>query len=449
MKSIRSRLLAWLLSSLLLAGLLASVVTYFQAREDVNDLFDSHLQRIAASLRNHRLPQPVDLRETRRLDEEGDEEGDWVVQIWKNDGSLIYGSQPGLLLPRYPEHGLSTRSWKDKDWRVFATAWQDRTIQVAQPLDVRRETAAGVAFRVLIPILLLIPILGIVIRISVGRALRPLDEIGASLERRGAAGLAPLPERDLPGEVIPLVTALNDLLRRLGESMEVQRRFVADAAHELRTPLTAVQLQLQLVERANSAEEREAELVQLERGVQRAIHLVRQLLTMARVEPDAVREPPEPVPLEETINAVITEYAPIAADRNIDLGLARSEPATVTGYPADLRIMLSNLVDNAIRFTPSGGRIDLRLSLCGRDAVLEVEDTGAGIPPGDRNRVFDRFYRRHGGATQGSGLGLAIVKCIVDRHGGRISLDAGGEGRGLKVTVILDSNPTDFTKEAR
>ena len=437
MKSIRSRLLAWLLASLLLAGLLASVVTYYQAREDVNDLFDSHLQRIAASLRNHRLPQPADLRDTRSLDEEGDEEGDWVVQIWKNDGTQIYGSRPDLLLPRYPERGLSTRSWRDKDWRVFATTWQDRTIQVAQPLDVRRETAAGVAFRVLIPILLLIPFLGIVIRISVGRVLRPLDEIGASLERRGPAALTPLPERDLPGEVLPLVKALNDLLRRLGESMEVQRRFVADAAHELRTPLTAVQLQLQLVERATSAEEREAELVQLERGVQRAIHLVRQLLTMARVEPDAVREPPEPVALEEPVNAVIAEYAPIAGDVNIDLGLARSEPATVTGYPADLRIMLSNLVDNAIRFTPSGGRIDLRLFPRGKDVVLEVEDTGPGIPPEDRDRVFDRFYRRRDGATQGSGLGLAIVKSIVDRHGGAISLDAGNGGRGLKVTVTL------------
>jgi two-component system OmpR family sensor kinase len=159
------------------------------------------------------------------------------------------------------------------------------------------------------------------------------------------------------------------------------------------------------------------------------------------MEPDAVREPPEPVALEEPVNAVITEYAPIAADKNVDLGLARSEPATVTGYLADLRIMLSNLVDNAIRFTPSGGRIDLRLFPRGKDVVLEVEDTGPGIPPEDRNRVFDRFYRRHGGATQGSGLGLAIVKSIVDRHGGRISLDAGNEGRGLKVTVTFDSNP--------
>ncbi|MHB8783663.1 MAG: sensor histidine kinase [Desulfobacteria bacterium] len=441
MKSIRSRLLAWLLSSLLLAGLLASAVTYFQAREDVNGVFDFQLQRIAASMKNHRLPQPVDLRDTGSLDGEGDEEGDWVVQIWRNDGTLMYGSRPDLLLPRYPERGLSTRSWKEKDWRVYATTWRDRTIQVAQPLDVRREMAAAVAFRVLIPVLVLIPLLGVVIRISVGRALRPLDEIGASLETRGAAAMAPLPERDLPGEVIPLVKALNNLLRRLGESMEVQRRFVADAAHELRTPLTAVQLQLQLVERATSAEEREAELVQLERGVQRASHLVRQLLTMARVEPDAVREPPEPVALEETVHTVIAEYAPIAADKNVDLGLARSEPATVAGYPADLRIMLSNLVDNAIRFTPSDGRIDLRLSLRGKDAVLEVEDTGTGIPPEDRDRVFDRFYRRHGGDTRGSGLGLAIVKSIVDRHGGRITLDAGDGGRGLKVTVTLDSIP--------
>ncbi len=436
MTSIRHRLLAWLLSALLSAGLAATAMTYFQAKEDVGELFDYELRQIAASMRHQQIPHPPPA-ENGFGDEEDNEAGDFVVQVWDQHGALVYASHPDVALPRFTGQGLSTPSWHGQGWRVYVAPARTRTVQVAQPMSARREMAAKVALRILIPILILIPVLGIVIWISVGRGLRPLTAISAALATRNPGAMEPLPERGLPGEVKPLVRALNDLLSRLGRAMETQRRFIADAAHELRTPLTAVQLQLQLLARADSAAERESALSDLTSGVQRAIHLVQQLLMMARIEPDISREAFRPVALDDVVNTVAAEYAPLALDKKIDLGVVRSEPAMVRGDAENLRVLVGNLVDNGIRYTPSGGSVDLSVYASDSEAVLEVEDTGPGIPPEERSRVFDRFYRALGSGVQGSGLGLAIVKSIVERHGGSLSLASGKTGRGLKLTVRL------------
>lgn len=436
MISIRRRLLLWLLSALGLIGLLASAVTYLQVREDVNGLFDYQLRQIAYSLRY----QPVAAPRPEQDESEGEEDlSDFVTQVWSRDGTLIYTSRPDLALPRFSDHGLATRSWRGERWRVFQVSGPGRVVQVAQPMNTRREMAASLALRVLGPVLALIPLLGAVIWISVGRGLRPLREISAELGARTPSAMTPLPQSRLPLEVAPLVAALNDLLERLSRAMQVQRRFVADAAHELRTPLTAVQLQLQLVERAATPAERAAGLARLASGVHRAVHLVQQLLALARVEPDAAQRALAPVALDDLARAAAADHAALAMDKGVDLGVARAEPVTVSGDAESLRVMLGNLLDNAIRYTPPGGRVDLSVYARDGEAVLQVEDTGPGIPREERERVFDRFYRRSGQDAQGSGLGLAIVKSILERHGGRISLDAGRDGRGLQITVTFAS----------
>ena len=267
------------------------------------------------------------------------------------------------------------------------------------------------------------------------------------MAERAPGVLEPLPEAGLPAEVQPLVHALNGLLGRLDRALGAQRAFIADAAHELRTPLAAVHLQAQIAERAGTDAERRAALAELKAGLARATHLVEQLLTLAREEPGVAERPFAPVNLVELARSVVGDHAAIAAARGVDLGIAgehaesAADRIVVNGDAAGLRALLSNLVDNAVRYAPAGGRVDVGLDKEGQDVVLAVRDSGPGIPASERGRVFDRFYRVPApGATDvsGSGLGLAIVKRIAERHDANIALGpgiSGPVGEGLGVTV--------------
>jgi len=233
------------------------------------------------------------------------------------------------------------------------------------------------------------------------------------------------------------VLSLKDLLARLKAALDAQRALVADAAHELRTPLTALQLQVQLVERATSVEERTTALGELQSGLQRAIHAVQQLLTLARQEPGAAEYHSSPVKLAELIRQVVVEQTRLAEAKDIDLGVTLvDETASVSGDIEALRILLSNLVGNALRCTPSGGRVDVSCGMNDGNAFIEVADTGPGIPVDERERVFDRFYRRGGVNEIGSGLGLSIVRTIADRHKAHVSLGESESG-GLRAKVAF------------
>jgi two-component system OmpR family sensor kinase len=260
---------------------------------------------------------------------------------------------------------------------------------------------------------------------------------------RRVDALDPLPDERLPDEVRPLVGALNDLLTRLAAALEHERAFMADAAHELRTPLTALHLQMEMLVRAGSEAERAAAMQTLSAGVQRTIRLVEQLLALARQQPRA--EPARVrAALDDLAREVVAELVPLADAKSIDLGISSSQPAFVHGDPDALRTLLRNLVDNAVRYTPSGGRVDVSVEhseqpdqagTSERRAEFRVVDNGPGIPPQERTRVFDRFYRRPGTSPPGSGLGMAIVKAIADTLGAVVTLDSGPDGRGLAVSV--------------
>jgi two-component system OmpR family sensor kinase len=430
MNSIRRRLLLWLLSGLALAVAAAALRIYTQTLDEANELFDYHLKQMAASLPNDSFEPLPPSKPSGPEIEDG-----LVVQIWDRNGLQLYFSHPASKLPQRAELGFSTVETARGSWRVYSALEQNNIVQVAQPMSVRQNLAAGMALRALVPLLVLLPLLGILIWLTVGRGLRPLDQMASALVRRTPDSLDALPQDGLPEEIRPLVQALNDLLLRLARALESQKAFVADAAHELRTPLTAVQLQIQLAERANTEEERKAAFAQLRQGQLRAAHLVQQLLTLARQEPGVAPQPHTAIDLAEVARLVVSEHAALAAERNIDLGLSQEEPAIISGDLEALRVMLGNLVDNAIRYTPRGGTVDVALQLRDGTAVMEVSDTGPGIPEEDRERVFDRFYRREINHASGSGLGLAIVKNIADRHHARIVLENRVPGPGLRASI--------------
>ncbi len=430
--SIRRRLLVWLLGSATLAVAAGAVSTYLVARKEANQLADYQLQQMALSFRDHALASGLIPHE--------DEDGpglEVLVQIWNQEGVRLYMSHPRSGIPDRAQLGFADVASRQGRWRVYSVQVRDHVIQVAQPYSVRNRIAASVALRTAWPLAAVLPLLGLLIWFTVGRGLSPLERLARDVGRRSPDALEPLPQHGLPKEVRPLVQSLNDLLQRLERALHTQRAFVADAAHELRTPLTALRLQAQVAERASDPAERGEALGNLKQGVERASHLVQQLLTLARAEDLPAKIAPAAVRLDELARDVVAEYTPLAQTRGVDLGLARIEAVTVAGAAAGLRTLLSNLVDNAVRYTPSPGRVDVAAFHDGALAALEVSDSGPGIPPEERTRVFDRFYRRAGEISDGSGLGLAIVKQIVEHHGGTIALEDAGSAGGLKVAVRL------------
>jgi two-component system OmpR family sensor kinase len=421
MNSIRRHLLIALLGTLCVAMSLGGWATYRVAQSEVGILFDYHLQQIALSLRDQRFQGSAEaLAADRSLD--------YVIRVWDRNGLTVFYSRPHDALPELTRLGYSMTETREGAWRLYAIQYHGQTIAVAQPMRVRDRQAAAAAWRTLEPFLILLPLLGLLIWWLVGWGLRPLGRLAKSVEARTPDLLDPLPGADVPEEARPLVDSLNDLLGRLKAALDAQRAFVADAAHELRTPLTALQLQAQLVERARSDEERHAALGDLKEGLRRATHGVRQLLTLARQEPGAAEARWLPVRLAPLARESVTEHSALAAARRVDLGVLHAgEDATVTGDADALKTLLDNLIANALRHVPEGGRVDVACGVRDGAAYLEVADDGPGIPPEERERVFDRFYRRGGGS--GAGLGLAIVRMIAQRHGATVRLldsDAGG-----------------------
>jgi two-component system OmpR family sensor kinase len=446
MNSIRRQLLISLIAVLLAGFGLAGWLTFRQARAEANELFDFQLQQTAAALPSEPFSSAFGAGDP--------ESGGVVIQIWSREGVQLYYSHPRAPLAPRARLGFSTEHTSSGDWRVYSAVVGDNVVQLAQPMSVRSRLAAEVALRTLWPSLMLLPLLGVAVWLVIGRGLKPLRRVALALDTRQPDALDPLPDQRLPNEVQPLVRALNGLLERLAHALDTQRAFVADAAHELRTPLAALQIQVQLLERArNDAARREA-TADLKHGVERATRLVEQLLALARAEPGAdCASAGAPVSLRAVVEDSVRAYTTLAAQRGVDLGMDGAADATVFGDPDALRMMIGNLVDNAVKYTPRGGRVDVSTDVdgAGRPRV-QIVDTGPGIPAAERARVFDRFYRmpaRDESLAQicGSGLGLAIVRGVAQQHGASLQLDDGPGGCGLRVSVTFTRHPGG-TREA-
>ncbi len=436
--SIRARLLLSLLAALALAAALVGGVIYRNVLHETEALFDYQLRQMALSLRDQGEINPNDAAAL------SDEDLDFVVQIWRIDGRSVYASRAHKALPAQAVLGLAEVKVDGQRWRSFAVSARDKVIQVAQPVRIRQGLAAAAALRGVLPLLLAAPLLAAVLWWLISLSLRPLARVARQVAQQDAGTLQPLPAVDLPDEVAPLVAALNALLVRLGQAWAGQRAFVADAAHELRSPLTALKLQAQVLQRLDSAgadaATRRAALDALVAGVDRAGRLVEQLLTLARHEPGAAPHQPAATPQAVDLPALLRQVladsaAPLAAARGSQIKLEADEAIHVPGDAAALAVLVRNLVDNALRYSPPGGQVLLRLAGTPAGPLLTVDDSGPGIPPAERERVFERFVRGAASAeASGSGLGLAIVLSIARRHGASVVLADAPLG-GLRVAV--------------
>jgi signal transduction histidine kinase len=430
MNSIRARLLLALILLVAIVSMLAAAVTYRRVLNETSDLFDYQLRQMALSLRGQismapRIEVPPD---------QGD--SDFVVQIWDIFGTRVYLSRPGLPMINQVVLGYTNLSLRGDAWRAYGLQAADGVIQIAQPIRVRERLARAAALRVVIPLMLLLPIMVAFVAWIVGRGLQPLRHVTAEVQRRDVRSLRPLTDENLPREIAPLVSELNRLLARLAKAFSAQRDFIADAAHELRSPLTALRLQLQLLDRAPDERARIEARERLGAAVERAIHLVEQLLTLARSDPLEAATGVEEVDLAVVAAESIADTHVLAMTRNIDIALDPEPKSIVRGDPEALRTLARNLIDNAVRYTPPNGSVRVSCRPIAGGTVLEVTDTGPGISRADRERVFDRFYRHPTGTENGTGLGLAIVRAIAARHAAQVQLDEAASG-GLRVSVAF------------
>lgn len=446
--SLRGRLLWFLLAAITMAAIAQALIAYRSALNDADQIFDYHMQQMAMSLRSSATL-------TNKAADTSPDPGndDLVVQVWTPDGAQVFRSLSRAALPQRAVLGFSNVKANNTTYRIFSVQTSNQTVQVAMDMAVRQRMAGTLALRTVGPIAVMAPILMLVVWWVVSGSLAPVSRVKRQVAARQADDLSPVSENDLPDEVLPLVHELNLLFGRVRTAFEAQQHFVADAAHELRSPLAALKLQVLSLERAQDDAARSVAIGRVTAGIERATRLVEQLLVLARQEGSADDVRLDRVNLSDLVKRTLGDMAGLAQARQIDLGLNHVEEAAIDGQPDALIILLRNLVDNAIKYTPSGGTVDIELRRVAGEAkgkgapgpgrvLLSVEDSGPGIPPDERERVFSRFYRVPGSPAGGSGLGLAIIKSIAERHGATLTLASSERLGGLRINL-------DFPETAR
>ncbi|OEZ32517.1 histidine kinase [Variovorax boronicumulans] len=432
--SLRARLLVFLLAAIVLAAGAQALVAYRTVLKEADDIFDYHMQQMALSLRAG-LPPSAAVGGLGGAEQNFD----FVVQVWTVDGVRIFESAEEAALPQLAVLGFADVRARGTTYRVFSMQTRGLVIQVAQDMAARRHMAGSLALRTIVPVALMAPLLMLVVWWVVSLSLAPVARVRRQVASRQADDLSPVSEENLPEEVRPLVQELNLLFGRVRHAFDAQKHFVADAAHELRSPLAALKLQVQGLQRAPDDAARTLAVSRLSAGIDRATRLVEQMLALARHEASvAAGAKPESVDLAEVARLAISDAVAAAQARRIDIGVAQADAgATVSGQPEALRMLLRNLIDNAVKYTPEGGRVDVGLVKRADAVELRVDDSGPGLPEAERARVLDRFYRSGEPQAPGSGLGLAIVKSIADLHGATVALEESQSLGGLCVRVTF------------
>ena len=420
-ESVQLRLSVTLSLAILLVALLASVFAFVSAFDEAHEQQDATLRQVAVLF--DRQHMTLQYPQGNAID--GDDEESRVIIQHLGDGNQATGSSDEALPLPFPTtlaDGLATLQVAGEAFRVLVhTTAHGERIAVAQEQDARDKDARESAWRSLLPFLVLFPVLLLVVGDLVRKLFRPIGVLAAEIDQRDDQALHPINEQHLPTEVRPFVVAINRLLARVGQSMDSQRRFVADAAHELRSPMTALSLQAERLAATDLSPVSRERFLPLSRGIERGRKLIDQLLALAAAQAPSTRAQ-GPLSVHGVYRQVLEDLLPLAERKQLDIGVESTEDVQVLFNELDLFTLLKNLVDNAIRYTPRGGRIDLSVRVIEAGVLLQVKDTGPGIAEEEQLRVFDPFYRSLGSEQAGSGLGLSIVKAISERTGCRVQL---------------------------
>ena len=437
--SLQIRLSLWLSSAILSVALIAGIVTFFSAFNEAHELQDDMLRQMATLFNRHGLT--VSQAGNSSTGADSDPESRVFVQVLSttSPSNPNIGTKPTLALPKNLHDGLQTVRVNNETYRVLVrTLGSGERFVVAQETAVRDEIARDSSLRTLMPLLILVPVLLLVVAYFIRKIFKPIAALSSEIDQRSEQELHPIAPEPFPAEIRPFVGAINRLLRRVEQSMAAQQRFVADAAHELRSPLTALSLQAERLGDAEMSANAQERLKRLRQGIERGRTLLDQMLVLARAQASKSTSNTT-VSVQQVYRDVLEDLMPLAEVKGIDLGVVSDSDIQVPVNEVDLITLVKNLVDNAVRYTPSGGRVDLSVSTTKEGVTLAVEDNGPGIPETERERVFDPFYRILGSDEIGSGLGLSIVQTISARVGAKVSLGYASEQSrtGLRVMVTF------------
>lgn len=441
--SLQRRLALALVLCIGVVALVAGAFSFAAAYDEARELQDDVLLQVALLVDRQRL-DPVPAAPDAHFKAHDDGTRVIVQRLGAVDPAGRHVDDGGVLpIPPTLADGLHTLELGGESFRVLVrTTAAGTRIAVAQESDLRDELAQGSALRTLLPFLVLVPVLLLLVARLVRTMFGPITALAQQVDARAEQDLQPMATRGLPAEVRPFVGAINRLLARVAQAMAAQQRFVADAAHELRSPLAALSLQAERLAQADMSAGARERLGALRQGIERGRRLVDQLLALARAQSAQATQAAAPVSVQRAFRQVLEDLMPLAEARAIDIGVEGAQdtqdvPLRVA--ERDLHTLLRNLVDNAIRHTPAGGRVDLGVRTTAGAVVLSVRDTGPGIAPEERERVFDPFYRLPGSGPIGSGLGLSIVRAVAERIGASVRLDYSDAAQctGLVVEVSL------------
>ena len=415
--SLRRRLSAWLTISILAAALPAAGISFLHAYDDANELQDTQLRQVAGVLANGLASKDMRKQAPRAEDEPEDR---YVIEILGAPPEA--SGSPDLSLPESLPPGLQTIVQADISWRVFvARDTAGNRFAVAQRMMVRDEFAQDAALFALMPLVVIVPLLLLIVAAVLRRGFAPMSDLSSSVDQLDGRKLAALDERHVPLEALPFLQAINRLMHRLGTALEQQRDFISDAAHELRTPVAALIVQAENVRHASLSVEANERMVVLRQGLSRMSSLIDQLLSLARTQ-GSMQAPAEAIDMDALVRSAFEESLPMAQARGVDLGCPRLDRAPIRGDPLHAYALVRNAIDNAVRYTPAAGAVDVSIRVEARELCFTVEDTGPGIREVDLERVFEPFVRVLGSGEPGSGLGLAIVRAASRALGGDVSI---------------------------
>ena len=432
--SLKTRLSYWISAAILSVAIIAASFTFSSAFEEAHELQDDVLQQMAVLFDRYSLT-PNDSTLTPLSQDQL--EFQVSVQLLGDNPASNPITKNILALPSNLTDGFHTVNLATQSWRVFVrTLSSSQRIAVAQETAIRDNIAFETALHTLMPLLVLIPILLLLLGYILGKILSPISILAHDVDRQTEHDLQLIPTTQLPSEIVPFVEAINRLLSKNSQVITSQKRFIADAAHELRSPITALSLQAQRLQQTELTDDARQKLNALQAGISRSIHLLEQLLSMARQQDNSIQQH-QRTSLKTVFTEVIEELYPLVEAKEIDLGFSQDSDAQLNANPVRLKTLIHNLIDNAIRYTPSGGRVDLSIIETDQGIEMTIKDTGPGIANTEVQKVFEPFYRILGSNEYGSGLGLAIVASIVQQMDAKISLTPADpvNNCGLCVTV--------------